>query len=245
MARIWENVLDWEHLPWLHGSSFVGIELLEFGREGWRAWVSFPPSDAPHRALIAVELHRLERYYWTRTREGIGTGSEIRTTLTPTSATATDIAVEFFVPGVAAEHADQVGSFYTTLYAQLWDEDEAMMMRRQEVLDCKPTPSGLGDRLGLGPLAALRERLPFVTEANGQRIRLVEIDGTIVPHVTVCPHLGGPLELAEVCDGIATCPWHGYRFDLRTGKSADGRSLCLATAPRFEIDAEGEASLLW
>ena len=27
----------------------------------------------------------------------------------------------------------------------------------------------------------------------------------------------GPLEEAAVEDGCVRCPWHGYRFDLRTG----------------------------
>ena len=26
--RVWENVRDWEHLPWLHASSFSSIECL-------------------------------------------------------------------------------------------------------------------------------------------------------------------------------------------------------------------------
>jgi nitrite reductase/ring-hydroxylating ferredoxin subunit len=35
----------------------------------------------------------------------------------------------------------------------------------------------------------------------------------------VCPHFGGPLDDAPVDDrGIVTCPWHGYRFDVRTGR---------------------------
>ena len=35
--RVWENVLDWEHLPWLHRESFASIELREAGPWGWRA----------------------------------------------------------------------------------------------------------------------------------------------------------------------------------------------------------------
>jgi nitrite reductase/ring-hydroxylating ferredoxin subunit len=39
------------------------------------------------------------------------------------------------------------------------------------------------------------------------------------------------------------CPWHGYRFDARSGGNLDGRGLRLAFARRLEVDAEGEASL--
>ena len=35
-----------------------------------------------------------------------------------------------------------------------------------------------------------------------------------------CPHRRGPLDEANLEDGyIAVCPWHGWRFDIRTGKS--------------------------
>lgn len=33
-----------------------------------------------------------------------------------------------------------------------------------------------------------------------------------------CPHQGGPLTEGSVCDGTLRCPWHGYDFDLETGK---------------------------
>ena len=33
-----------------------------------------------------------------------------------------------------------------------------------------------------------------------------------------CPHQGGPLGEGTVCDGALRCPWHGYDFDLKTGK---------------------------
>ena len=44
--RVWENVLDWEHLPWLHKTSFGYIELDEAGEWGWRTW-SNPNSKPP------------------------------------------------------------------------------------------------------------------------------------------------------------------------------------------------------
>ena len=36
LARIRENVLDWEHLPALHASSFGACELVDEDADGWR-----------------------------------------------------------------------------------------------------------------------------------------------------------------------------------------------------------------
>jgi nitrite reductase/ring-hydroxylating ferredoxin subunit len=34
----------------------------------------------------------------------------------------------------------------------------------------------------------------------------------------VCAHLGMPLEMGEVRDGILTCPYHGFQYLLETGE---------------------------
>ena len=37
-----------------------------------------------------------------------------------------------------------------------------------------------------------------------------------------CPHAAGPLADGIVADRCVTCPLHGLRFDLDTGRSSDG-----------------------
>lgn len=32
-----------------------------------------------------------------------------------------------------------------------------------------------------------------------------------------CPHLGGPLEQGTIEEGCISCPWHKWRFDLKSG----------------------------
>src|SRR5262249_8325625 len=97
----------------------------------------------------------------------------------------------------------------------------------------------------LGSLAALRPRLPLVVGTGRDAVRVVEVDGELVAHAVVCPHLGGPLDAAAVCDGIVTCPWHGYRFDVRAGAAVGGGSLRLPPAPRVEVAADGRATVVW
>jgi len=35
----------------------------------------------------------------------------------------------------------------------------------------------------------------------------------------VCPHQGGPLGKGQLTGCVVTCPWHGWQFDVTTGKS--------------------------
>jgi len=243
-TRVWENVLDWEHLPWLHRHAFVGCERLGASREGWRARVLLPPASAPREILLELEVERSAGRYVARTCEGPGAGTEIWTRVRSAAPDATDIAVEFHVPGVAAAERAAVGAAFSKLYARLWDEDEAMMRRRQQVLGAgwlrtAPAPG----TLALGPAAALRARAPLVVPAGGVPLRIVAAGDTLFAHSAVCPHWGGPLEEADADPACVRCPWHGYRFDVRDGASADGKGLRLPFARRITVDERGEASL--
>ena len=87
---MWENVLDWEHLPWLHRGSFRSIHCEDAGDWGWRARVAFPPPDpsasSGAEARIELRVDRPASRYVTRTLEGAGSGGEIWTRVEPRAA---------------------------------------------------------------------------------------------------------------------------------------------------------------
>ena len=239
-TRVWENVRDWEHLPWLHAASFRSIARLDEGDWGWRARIGLRPAGE-----IALELviDSASARYVSRTLAGPGLGSEIWTRVAPAAAERTEVDVEFWLPSVEPARAAEIGASYVHLYRRLWDEDEGMMVRRAEQL-ARARVDDAGPPVALGSLATLRGGLPTLVEWGGRRWRVVELDGELVVHATVCPHSLGPLEETALdADGCLRCPWHGYRFDVRSGRSADGRRLRLAQAPHLEIGADGEVWL--
>ena len=249
LDRVWENVLDWEHLPWLHKRSFVDIERIDSGAWGWRARVGMAAGSQRRQAIIEIEIDRPACRYVARTVEGSGQGAEIWTQLDFQGEQRTDIEVEFCLPEVAPERVGKAGEGYTRLYTRLWDEDESMMLRRQAQLDLDRPRGRLRaarEPVGLGPVAALRARLPLAVELDGRSVRIVESQGALVAHSTVCPHLLGPLDAELPRDGRLRCPWHGYTFDLQSGKGCAGNRLQLAPAPRVEVDPiTSLARLVW
>ena len=146
LERIWENVLDWQHLPWLHRKSFAAIQLIDQTPAGWRARVTLAPASSERHAVIEIQTDVPHLRYWSRTLEGQGAGGEILTRLSPVSAHATDIVVEFWSPPLPPEKAQRLGAAYVQLYEQLWDEDERMMQRRQSLLN-----RGWQSRFPIGP----------------------------------------------------------------------------------------------
>ena len=62
---------------------------------------------------------------------------------------------------------------------------------------------------------------------------MVVHEGRLVAHPLVCPHKGASLANATLDGGAVVCPWHGYRFDVKTGERRDVKSpMRLASAPR-------------
>jgi nitrite reductase/ring-hydroxylating ferredoxin subunit len=239
--RVWENVLDWEHLPALHHEAFCAIECEDAGRWGWRAWAALPPADTPTRIQIELRIDWDDSSYHTRTLAGPGAGADIFTRVTPVDACHTDVQVDFFVPGIAGDKARKLGEAYVRLYTQLWDQDEEMMQGRQAFLDAGAAalpPRGTSGSLALGSLDEVRARLPYLVELEGHRYRIAEHAGELVAHTTVCPHLGGPLDAAELSEGAVVCPWHGYRFDLASGRGPDEQRCRLAVTARIATDGE-------
>ena len=178
-----------------------------------------------------------------RTIEGAGAGTEIWTLLANCDADRTAVEVRFYLPRKKPQMLAELGEAYRLAYTRLWDADERMMRRREALSNWTARP--LARPVSLGPIAELRQRLPLIVEIDGIPLRILALeDGKIVAHGTVCPHWRGPLDDCLPQLGILQCPWHGYRFDLRTGLSADGHRYRLAPAVRVDVDATtGEAML--
>lgn len=55
-------------------------------------------------------------------------------------------------------------------------------------------------------------------EVQGVWIALFNVDGTFYAMDNACPHAGGPLGEGMLREGgVVECPWHGWRFDVKTG----------------------------
>lgn len=71
----------------------------------------------------------------------------------------------------------------------------------------------------------------------GERIvALANVDGTWHAIDGLCPHQGGPLGKGRLCGEWLTCPWHGWQFDVATGRHRLSPTVSQA---RFEVREEG------
>ena len=54
--------------------------------------------------------------------------------------------------------------------------------------------------------------------ANGKIFAVYNVEGTIYVIDGICPHAGGPLGKGMLRGNIVTCPWHGWSYEIRTGR---------------------------
>ncbi len=57
---------------------------------------------------------------------------------------------------------------------------------------------------------------------GGKRVLLANVEGSYYAIADHCPHRGASLAGGTIDNGIVTCPRHGSRFDLKTGKAVSG-----------------------
>ncbi|MGC1131577.1 MAG: non-heme iron oxygenase ferredoxin subunit [Nitrososphaeraceae archaeon] len=55
-------------------------------------------------------------------------------------------------------------------------------------------------------------------ELNGKEIMIVNLDGKFYALSDRCSHTNAPLSMGHIQGTIITCPMHGARFEITTGK---------------------------
>ncbi|MGH9862148.1 MAG: Rieske (2Fe-2S) protein [Candidatus Acidiferrales bacterium] len=56
-----------------------------------------------------------------------------------------------------------------------------------------------------------------LVEAGGQMIAIFNLGGNLYAIENTCPHRGGPLSDGMMAGEEVICPWHGSRFNMKTG----------------------------
>ena len=59
-----------------------------------------------------------------------------------------------------------------------------------------------------------------VVNVNGTDVALFNVDGEFFATNNTCLHRGGPLGEGFLEGDVVTCPWHGWRYNVKTGANA-------------------------
>lgn len=98
---------------------------------------------------------------------------------------------------------------------------------------------------GYTRVASTDEVPPGVTRKvmlDGKDLLLANVDGAYYAIGDVCTHEEGPLDEGIMHGFEVECPWHGSRFDVRTGQVTQGPTE--TPEQSYEVRIEGKNILL-
>jgi len=83
--------------------------------------------------------------------------------------------------------------------------------------------------------AAKKDEVPPGTirefQLDGKTVALANVGGKLFVINNTCLHRGGPLGEGDLKGQIVTCPWHGWQYDVTTGKLATNPGVGVETYP--------------
>jgi len=106
--------------------------------------------------------------------------------------------------------------------------------------------------LGFVKVAETSE-IPFgkmkMVKLEEKEILVANVDGNYYAIANKCTHRGGDLSKGSLNGNIVTCPVHGARFDVATGKVISGPKILLFKSktedePSFEVKIKGKDVIL-
>ena len=70
-----------------------------------------------------------------------------------------------------------------------------------------------------------------VVEAEGKTLALFNVDGAFYAIDNDCAHRGGPLGEGDLDGTVVVCPWHAWRWDVKTGANVNNPAVKMACFP--------------
>jgi len=74
-------------------------------------------------------------------------------------------------------------------------------------------------------------------QLGGQAIALANVAGMVYAISGTCLHRGGPLGEGQLEGQVVTCPWHGWQFDVTTGRAVQNPN---AGVGCYAVEVRGE-----
>jgi nitrite reductase/ring-hydroxylating ferredoxin subunit len=76
-------------------------------------------------------------------------------------------------------------------------------------------------------------------KVSGTEVMVANIEGKMYAIGNKCTHVGGPLAQGKLAGSVIECPWHGSKFDVKTGAVVAGPAL--QPEPTFQVKVENSA----
>ncbi len=70
-----------------------------------------------------------------------------------------------------------------------------------------------------------------IVAAGSEEVALFKVADCVYATTNTCPHRGGPIGDGSLEGKVVACPWHGWEFDVTTGKMPVNPNIGIKTYP--------------
>jgi nitrite reductase/ring-hydroxylating ferredoxin subunit len=74
-------------------------------------------------------------------------------------------------------------------------------------------------------------------QVDGKAIAVAHVGGAFYAINNTCLHQGGPLGQGPLEGNIVTCPWHGWEYDVTTGKLKQNATIGVSC---YRVEVRGD-----
>jgi len=115
-----------------------------------------------------------------------------------------------------------------------------ILLQTRELLPTRPecaTEFAMSKWIHAAKTGDLKPGEAKIIAAGDREIALFNVNGQFHAIDNLCPHRGGPLGDGVLEGNVVICPWHGWRFDVTSGKSP---VMPVVSVEKFEVAVEGD-----
>ncbi len=95
----------------------------------------------------------------------------------------------------------------------------------------------MGQFITVAKLSEISPKKGRLCKVGGEDLSIYKVGESLHAIGNACPHRGAPLSEGLLDDCVVVCPWHGFRFDVRTGQNPDGMPYQVKS---YKLRVEGE-----
>lgn len=94
----------------------------------------------------------------------------------------------------------------------------------------------------MGRLADFAEGKAIEKRILARRYAVIKVGGELHGIESDCKHMRASLATGDVCEGVLTCPWHGWRYEIESGNCLTDDSFKLR---KYEVEVnQGDVYLI-
>jgi nitrite reductase (NADH) small subunit len=92
-------------------------------------------------------------------------------------------------------------------------------------------------RIKMGNLSALPPGSSIEKRILARRLAIFNVGGELFGIEADCKHMKASLATGNVVNGLLTCRWHGWQYDLHTGECIGRPGMKLR---RYDVEVDGD-----